>query len=259
MISAKLQGQMGNHLFQYSFLRMVGERNGFEYAFIPTDEPDEYLNMKNWYVNHIFECDVRFTDRKDYSFAYKDINDGTGYDQNNFVSHPLHTIKDDTFCKGIFQSRDVVESIGSDWFRVKIPSKISSFDLDECCFLHFRGDDYYINRAMLDNYELYYASAQKKMNELCGRKMCYIVISDDLPAAKLHVKADQYIKKNAHSDFFTMYNAKYTIIPNSSFSWWASFLSKNRQVCIAPSGWFFYKYGQHVKSDWCYTDKFIWI
>ena len=39
-------------------------------------------------------------------------------------------------------------------------------------------------------------------------------------------------------DFYLLSQSKYKIIPNSSFSWWASWLSQKNKITIAPNNWF---------------------
>jgi hypothetical protein len=38
-------------------------------------------------------------------------------------------------------------------------------------------------------------------------------------------------------DFCLLMNARYVIIPNSSFSWWAAYLNTKAEIIIAPKYW----------------------
>ena len=47
-----------------------------------------------------------------------------------------------------------------------------------------------------------------------------------------------YEKLNDYEEFYLMRNYKYYIIPNSTFSWWAAYLSlkKNKLIFIPKNG-----------------------
>lgn len=60
-------------------------------------------------------------------------------------------------------------------------------------------------------------------------------------------------------DFTLMMQAEYLIIPNSSFSWWAAYLSMNKKMIIAPKYWARYNAGDGFwsTSD-CITEGFLY-
>lgn len=71
----------------------------------------------------------------------------------------------------------------------------------------------------------------------------FVVFSDDIEWVKKRIDisgngiyVNQYNK--AHEDLQLMYHCKHFIISNSSFSWWAQYLSDNQgKIVIAPKKW----------------------
>lgn len=265
MIAGRLQGQMGNHLFIYAFTRIVAEHRGYEWGIVNGKEhsdPNPILHRPYWYVDNILHCDFEYIENHTFLNVYTDINDGCGYNKNLFKKHNISSINNDTLLKGIFQSKDVVENINTNWFVINTIINIPQISYDDTCIIHYRGLDYHTHfekRGMNKDFVLYFKEAIELMNSMCGKRMRYLVITDDISRAKQFITADDYMSNSSEIDFSVIYNAKYIIMPVSTFSWWASFLSKNREICIAPSGWEFYKYKQKIQSDYVYTNKFLWI
>jgi hypothetical protein len=60
-------------------------------------------------------------------------------------------------------------------------------------------------------------------------------------------------------DFKLMYNSKYCILSNSTFSWWSSWLTE-KEISIAPNNWLNYnnpELGFHPID--IKTDKFLYV
>jgi hypothetical protein len=59
------------------------------------------------------------------------------------------------------------------------------------------------------------------------------------------------------TDFQIIQNADIAIISNSSFGWWAAYLSPKRNTVYAPKNWMAFRIGaEHPKG--VMTEKFIW-
>lgn len=101
-------------------------------------------------------------------------------------------------------------------------------DYVTCGFLHC--DEAYYNRGM--NYI-------KKCNPDCN----FIVFSDDISWVRNNMKFEnpvKFIDANIpdYEVLRLMYLCKHFVISNSSFSWWASYLSDNEnKIVVAPEYW----------------------
>lgn len=260
MIASMFQGRLGNHLFVYSNLRALGEEKGIPYAFLDVKNPEDPYDQREWLGSKMFDIKIPYSYSRDFYMTYWDK---CNYHSLDIGTNDFQTIQDETLIRGIFQGKDAIDRINPNWFPV-IPIDVPNYNLDTTCIIHFRGTDttqaiYWPTPPFLTEAKEYYVEAKQRMSEIVDKKLNYIVITDDIPLAKQYIDADEYLCLDQHRDFWIMHTAKYLIIINSTFSWWASFLSKNNEVCIAPSGWFHYKKNQLLKTNWCYTDKFIWI
>jgi len=112
--------------------------------------------------------------------------------------------------------------------------------------VHFRRGDYLsVKQNNLDLNictEGYYKKGMRYIAEHVANPVFYI-FSDDIDWIKTNVKFEYSVKyidygNTAHEELRLMYNCKHFVIPNSTFSWWASYLSDNqKKIVIAPSYW----------------------
>ena len=81
-----------------------------------------------------------------------------------------------------------------------------------------------------------------------------VVFTDNIPKAKRAIGLDcQYIRNTPIEDFYQLKNCDGVIMSNSSFSWWAGWLSGKT---VAPSRWFAGRKALLDTND-LYADKFI--
>jgi hypothetical protein len=113
------------------------------------------------------------------------------------------------------------------------------------CSIHIRRDDYLKHPDIHPFLGLdYYRKAIDLMKEKGYEK--FLIFSDDLGWCKEHFLGDEYQFSNKNTcnyeDLILMSLCSSHIIANSTFSWWAAWLSKNpNKTVIAPSMWFGHK------------------
>ncbi len=93
----------------------------------------------------------------------------------------------------------------------------------------------------------YFIKGINRMNKLIKNPK-YIVFSDDIEWCKNNIKFPEGTMFESGKDpiwekIRLMYSCKHFIISNSTFSWWAQFLSENREkIVIAPEKWNNFEY-----------------
>lgn len=100
--------------------------------------------------------------------------------------------------------------------------------------IHVRRGDYVNNNFYVDLTQTDYY--EKAMAEFPNSK--FVVFSDDIDFCKDYFEGDEY-EFNQQTEvgaMNTMASARGIIMANSSFSWWAAYLSRAKVVC--PANWF---------------------
>ncbi len=166
----------------------------------------------------------------------------------------LHKIELNTKIDGNFQSTKYLNGYRNkiiEWLKVGSEYKNNYFG-DNACIIHLRcGDFTSIKDVFLP--PVYYKNAIEHIKKIDPNIKFYCV-TDQKEVAKsilpeIEIVGSSIIdktdsKKASHHhggpigiDFTLLMNAKYLIIPNSSFSWWASYLNTNKRIVIAPKFW----------------------
>ncbi len=139
-------------------------------------------------------------------------------------------------------------------------------DSNSICISIRRGDfvtDSEISKRNLVCDSNYFYRAIDEMNKRVKNPR-YVVFSDDVEWCKNNI---DFPKDTIYEDgtdpiwekLRLMYSCKHFIISNSTFSWWAQYLSRNKdKVVIAPSKWKNFSYRKDGKFD-IYDDKWILI
>lgn len=123
---------------------------------------------------------------------------------------------------------------------------ITDMQSENSIAVHIRRGDYLNVQDIYVNLERnYYDAALQYITERAANAKIYI-FSDDMEWCKREfadwgnvVFVDEEISSNMHTDFELMKNCRHYIIANSTYSWWAAWLSENDdKLIVAPADWF---------------------
>lgn len=256
MIKVALNGRIGNQLFQYVVCRTLAERKGFNF-YVP--EPgDEHIGE--------FVSETHLSDHFDLDYGVLDgvIKQRYTEDLCGMFENKIINVDDFTLLEGYFQTDRYFKEYRNQitkWLKLKRESQANEilqyFKKEEYCFIHLRGGDYKKAEHWLLS-KSYYDIAIQKMRVI-NSNLKFIVISEDFELSSRYFDDFLCLSINFETDFELLKLAKYCIISNSTFAWWASWLSEE-QITIAPKNWLNYNKPElGPKPVDIMTDRFIWV
>jgi hypothetical protein len=218
---------LGNHLFQYVICRLVAEKRGYNF-FIP----------EQGYINEVF-TNVNFgTPDGNILHYYQDS-------ESQFYNPSIFEVQDFTHLTGFFQSEKYFkddEQLVKSWLALEMDEEtqtiLQEFSTDTHCYIHIRGGD---NVGKSHNWlapKEYYSNAMTEIKDKHNIKN-FCIVTDDFNLSKEWFPDIPIISKSLSTDFKLIHYSKYSIISNSTFSWWASWLGENK-IIIAPDRWLNY-------------------
>lgn len=227
IVTAEDNIALGNHMFQYAICRLIAEKNNYNF-YIPYGHylikvfPNLNLGINDGKIINTYQE----ADTQKYNESIFDISDFTnlnGYYQTD---------------KYFNKNEEKVKS----WFSIEIDEKtnfiLNKYPIDKYCYIHIRGGDYKIAGHSLLPKE-YYQNAINKINESKNEKKSFLIITDDINLSKSYFPDIEAISNDVATDFKLLYFCKNIIMSNSSFSWWASWIS-DKEISIAPNNWLNY-------------------
>jgi|SaaInl8_200m_RNA_FD_contig_41_2269409_length_3092_multi_3_in_0_out_0_3 hypothetical protein len=261
MITVRLNGGLGNQMFQYAMAKALASHNNTKLV-LDTNEFDTYdlrdleldkYNIKAEVINknYVLKKIIKKL-RLDKLFPTYYVEKSLKYDSN------IKDLNNDIYLEGYFQNERYFLDIRDELLKdFTIKDSLSSytqqiekeiFDEDVSVSLHIRRGDY-ISDTNTNNVhgtcDLEYY--KKAMNLMKGKynNIKYFIFSDDISWVKDNLKIlnaiyiDSKEKRIPHEDIYLMSLCSHNIIANSSFSWWGAWLNRNNdKVVIAPERWF---------------------
>ena len=277
MICTRLNGGLGNQMFQYALGRAISIKNKTE-LILDTSILDKNFDSKAEVVRDfelgIFEIEGRKATVREINFynpliykitnslllrfGFKGITNTKYYIEQSFsYDYNVLKVSKNSFLSGYWQSPLYFESIENvirkdfkfptlnDQKNVDISKKIIS---SNSVSIHIRRGDF-LNTIIhgihgtcsLDYYKSSISYIYTKITD-----PIFFIFSDDIEWVKENLKLDSeryYISgnngNNSYIDMQLMSYCKHNIIANSSFSWWGGWLNKNPlKIVIAPKVWF---------------------
>lgn len=251
MIYGNLMGGLGNQAFIIATTYAYSLEHGLDCYFSnETNEGLSGVTKRNSYKNSIFKFINRC--KKPRLRIYR---------ERNFSYTPLPKM-DNVELFGYFQSSKYFDKYKSqiqdlflkhkDSCNIEMPKGIN-------VSMHFRRTDYTKLQHVHPCQSLeYYNNALNKIEETVGKNYNLIVFSDDINWCKKQKFRKQpiFVDKDDVTELYMMSLCDHNIIANSSFSWWGSYLNKNKnKIVIAPKKWF----GPNGPKNWedIYTENMI--
>ncbi|MEK9161478.1 MAG: alpha-1,2-fucosyltransferase [Patescibacteria group bacterium] len=267
MIIIKLNGGLGNQLFQYSLGRKLSIKNNdifkLDLSGFTKDNPRSYsLGHFNIVENLAKKEDVAKFNKKGLSKLFEKIKPyykksvikykGYDFDQN------ILKLSGNFYLDGYWQSEKYfkdIEGVIRKEITLKEPlvdehaNLINNIKNSNSVSVHIRRGDYATNKKFSAVYNLldeeYYQRTVKFIAEKI-KEPKFFIFSDDIkwakqnlniPYPKIFVSDNSEIKD--YEELTLMSFCKHNIIANSSFSWWGAWLNTNiDKIVLSPDKWF---------------------
>jgi hypothetical protein len=281
MIVTRLEGGLGNQLFQYAIGRHLSIKNNTGLVL----DTSNYLIDKN--NRHYELCRYKIKAKTANIITWIFVRLGKYIipkitqnlrlpikyvkERNNYFNKEILTEQRNIILDGYWQSeeyfKDIRDIILDDLTLLSSPDKenkkmLNRINKSNSVCLHVRRDDY-VSNPLLQKYHGnltpdYY---NKAIGSICDRvsEPEFFIFSDDPEWCKRNIITNRphtYVDINgpdkAPEDLRLMSACNHFIIANSSFSWWAAWLAeKAGTIIIAPKRWYSEKAeGDIVPKRW---------
>ena len=224
-------GRIGNSLFQVAATLGIADKKK-DKANLPVNwELRKQLNIPDEY----FGDNIPDIEIKENQFHY----------DPDLMNRINITKVNDIF--GYFQTEKYFEEIKDKikkWFKPKGIKDLGRWSVG----IHIRRGDYIGSQYHINYTPEYYLSAiEKYFND---DRYVFYICTDDVQYAKIHFRGEQFIieERNPFKDFKILCSCSGHILCNSSFSWWAAYLSNSKKV-VRPPKVFWKKYDHFDESD----------
>ena len=259
MLFSRMVGGLGNQLFQTAaFLKYRRPKEKVIVSFLG----DIHIPKRANCLSSIFEIPewIFFDNSKKVSIFTKffakssaglrfgsylpliGINDRNfNYSETYFPNQKFY------FLDGYFNQNWTYNKINSLFRILKLkPIKLSHKNQKLCnqnVVIHIRGGDF-LSIKHLNIYKLDYYKNSIKYCLSIGLKKFLIISEDQKYAKEMMIELKKYFSNlqisilksdSIKNDFNLIRSSKFAILSNSTFSWWASFLSNTKQEFLVPS------------------------
>ena len=282
MIAVRLEGRLGNQLFQYAFIYAAAKKLNTKFYLDKSVDfllIDKYFTIENDFCHgldhHLFSIKgVKniFSHYSRWLFYYLLrhtllLKEET-FSDTELPGSQFHKIKNNRIYLGYFQSeeyflnyKDDIKTLFSikDAYRKKFEAIFQSLPkAGKYVTIHIRRGDYVSLNLSLET-----AWYHKAINNIHHEENYYILISDDVNFVKTEFAylRNKYVSKHDEiTDFQFLTTADICILSNSSFSWWGAWLNKNKNKKIyAPQYWLGFNEGKEFPRGISYNTNFNWM
>jgi len=271
MIITKLQGGLGNQIFQYTFGKSLAKKNNTDLKLDLSFYNDKQNNLQRNYSLKYFNTKENIAlDKETKKLKKNEWKDGRrSFFHNLFFANKSIYIKEkqfnfdkkilktteDIYLDGYWQSekyfKDIEKIIKKELtLKERLSNRAKEIAKEiknsNSISIHVRRGDYVKNPRTNSHHGLcsisYYEKSIKKITQQT-QNTHFFIFSDDIKWAKKNLKTSSpttFVEDSKdHEDLILMSLCKHNIIANSSFSWWGAWLNNNpNKIIIAPQKWF---------------------
>jgi hypothetical protein len=285
MIWVRIQGGLGNQLFQYALARSLSLKRkietGLDISFYYEDFRQGNTSYRKFLLSEFMIGEIKIVDKTDYIIKTDLSHKFKRMSERIFLPYYLHSyvrekmpgydknilkVKPNAYIDGYWQSYLYFEdtfSLFRDCFKLKSPLSLEALKISDqikssvyTVGIHVRRTDYiqkygslYVTLGM-DYYE---AAMKIFLNK--NPSVRFFVFSDDIEWCMQNFKNSSNIffvsngKLREEEELILMSQCQNNIIANSTFSWWAAWLnSHSAKIVIAPAKWFLKNSDNFIKS-----------
>ena len=242
MINMTIMGGLGNQLFQWACARNLQEKYGhyikYDLSFYGNQNlrRPQLSEFKNIIFNSVED-----------NYVLSQVGIGDSFSYVNFMKHDLSQKQRCYHLQGYWQSEKYFKE-NEDVIRKEleidpridyhIGDNYAFVNNEETASIHIRRTDYVSSNGYHPVQPISYY--EKALEHINYDKL--IVFSDDVNWCKENLKFNNMVFSENNSDLEDLYlmsACSHNVIANSSFSWWAAWLNKNKdKTIVAPSKWF---------------------
>ncbi len=267
-VVVKLQGGLGNQMFQYAFSRALSDKLKTDVALDILD----YRTASRKFGLGAFNCELKFSDESDrrrlrtpFLKLKRELKKIVGLPYSLSPTHcRVESFRFDSsvfdrplpcYFEGHFQSEKYFSGISGQIrkeFEFARAAEFSAHSLfseivsGESVSVHVRCGDYLRRRRTRRILHVctrsYYERAIEQARRRLGNPKFYLFSDDIALTLKMYEFMRGFTPVEASGDvheMFLMSRCRHNIIPNSTFSWWAAWLNPNpEKLVIAPQQWF---------------------
>jgi hypothetical protein len=252
MIGVKLQGRLGNQMFQYAFALGSSINKKTKYFIVP--EKGTPFILPAYFTLRNYSSFVNYFRKKRFLKGLPALD----FDNNLMPQENLKTFKPDSLIHGYFQSEEYFKEISQtirEEFEIKkkyrntFEEKFSLlFKENKVIAVHVRKDDYKNHGdESLGGKDLslpldYYLKCLSEIKDIDSYKVVFVTDDPD-ELKKNFPKQDNYLFESNFlmTDFQILNNADILILSNSSFSWWGAYLNRKAVKVFYPNYWLGFK------------------
>jgi hypothetical protein len=251
MITCKLQGGLGNQMFQIAAGIAVAEENNDEFCINASNHIIENQgNHVTCYTDNIFKkinCAVETDSSNIYyetSFNYQKIPYSDNLTIIGYFQSEKYFKKYEQLIRSVY---DFSNTVSSD-----VKEKYDTMNINHAVSIHVRRGDYldFPEIHPLCSLEYY----KKCIDAMCKDTQFFLFTDDAEWCSRVfnHDRCHIVCDNPDYIDMYLMSQCANNIISNSSFSWWGAWLNKNKNKKIfAPKRWFGSKATCNDKDIYC--------